>query len=529
MPVVTHTYKIAGGSAKYLPIGLGWANHNNMTFQIPDSLNGALSARLHYGYSGSYISDDLVREYLVLNGNRVNLFDSRVVVDGQGIIAPVNLSMIRTGTNTLRWRLPRHETRVGNLRLEIDFPADNEPSYTQPATWFNLTKASGYHPVWTKAGLQTTIGSVGPYGTGPQGDGGPPFLFAPDDSPQGANLEYNQTYRITYSIRCGIQLVAFGKCTGAQNVTLYLRNLSDPTNPIVLQQYIFPPVPGTTNVHGVTNWGSSFDFKTSDYKWGVSYELYAISYDSSGTPSIPDYFDGNHTTGEHFPAYIYIVEPDNDDTSNLTGLVRQVVKRDFDVGVLEMEFEKVGDEQPATPKDWRPMANLLLGGKESADLVQGEVYDIHAGGLTRKALTNQRPTSNNNNSSTAPKDVGPSSPPAAKQVSPAPTDRPKSSDQPPAISSVDEDLMDQSQLIGAVDPQAVHNPALGLLTNTTDGQIANLLSSTPAGSQIVLPAPVNNQSGSDAAFEFGVGKNAEPAPNQEEFGFGTIMGSVVNN
>lgn len=38
--VITNTYKVVNpGSSKYVPVGLGWANNNNMTFNIPDSLD----------------------------------------------------------------------------------------------------------------------------------------------------------------------------------------------------------------------------------------------------------------------------------------------------------------------------------------------------------------------------------------------------------------------------------------------------------------------------------------------------------
>lgn len=478
----------------------------------------AISARLHYGYSGSYISDDLTREYLIINGNRVKLFDANSIMDGQGVITAVNLSFIQQGINTIRWRMPRHETRIGNLRLEIDFPKNLAPTYTQPSTWFNLNRTNGFHPVMKKTGLQAVINSVGPYGTGPQGDGGPPFLFAPDDSPQGANLEYNQTYRITYSIRCGIQLISFGRCWGAQNVSLMLRNLSDPTRAITLQQYVFPPVPGTTSTHGVTNWGSSFEFRTADYQWGLSYELYVVAYDSNGTPALPDYFDGNHTTGEHFPAYLYIVEPDNDDTSNLTGLVRTIMKRDLQVGILEVE--NVSDRAPV-PVDWHDMAAKLLGGEQESDHLN-ELFGAEDKEYASRELPSERAAPIKNETVVA-SSSGPRAPLPPKQIVPPPSDRPQSSTRSAFIVDVDESRSDPASLVGTVDPEAQHNPEFGLLTNTTDGYVANLLGSTPAGTMMVLPIPLD-PSNTESPFDWGPGKDVEPSVGMENLGVGEIKG-----
>ena len=313
----THVYNVTDRSAAYVNVGLGYNEASIMTFPLSDSLVGALpTARLHYSYSGSMPSD-LNLQHIYINGFKVPLVATGKTIDGQGVYTEFDGSYLIQGTNRLRWWLPRQSIRVGNVRIELDFPAASEPAYNQrPKGWFEPMMAEfGHHAIKERVGLSAVIKSVGPYGTGAQGGGGPPFLFAPYDSPQGANLEFASNYTISYSLNCGIQLVALGRCYGARNITLYMRKFDTQDVPTVLDRYVFP-TPGNNGIpdYGVINWGTTFRLNTASLTAGTSYELWVEAFDALETKSIPEYFDGSHYTGEHFPVFIYkVVQPPPED------------------------------------------------------------------------------------------------------------------------------------------------------------------------------------------------------------------------
>jgi hypothetical protein len=308
-PIETHAYKLSS-SSQFTLVGLGprWQQVNNtMIVDIPDDLTGVIAARFHYGFSGS--TPDVKRSALFINDQKVNIYTPSSTIDGLGVIANIPLGVLRTGQNTIRWYLPRQIMRAGNMRIEVDFDATQPvPSYTQPTPWFDLHAENGFHPAgWYKVGLQARVDSVGPYGAWPQGNGGPPFLLAPLDSPQGANLEYNSTYTITCSIQCNIQMMALGKCTPAKNATLVAKNVNT-EEVVVMRSWDF------REPHGLTSVGLKVDFNPEkdwgQASWGNTYELFFQVTDTAGTPSIPDYFVGNMSTGSYFPMYIYVVQPD---------------------------------------------------------------------------------------------------------------------------------------------------------------------------------------------------------------------------
>ncbi|KAI9010570.1 hypothetical protein DFJ74DRAFT_684957 [Hyaloraphidium curvatum] len=321
-PTVTHTYNVTVRSSAYINVGLGRWENNKMNVTILDSLSGALPrARLHYGYSGS-VPSDFNLQHIYINGWKLPLMVDRTI-DGQGVFTEFDTNILAAGTNRIQWWLPRQEMRVGNVRLEVDFPLAAEPAYTQPKGWFGTPSAEyGFHAIREKVGLSAVVRSVGPYGSGQMGDGGPPFLFGPYDAPQGANLEFNSSYTISYSINCGIQLISTGRCHGAKNVTLYMRRLNSGDAPTVLDQHVFPGPDDGLPDYGVISWGTTFRLNTMTMMNGTTYELWVEAFDALDTPAIPEYFDGSHYTGEFFPMYIYHVNkpPPEDPPSPLAAI-----------------------------------------------------------------------------------------------------------------------------------------------------------------------------------------------------------------
>jgi hypothetical protein len=157
----------------YQLVGNGLTD-NVLQVTIPDSLQGAVAARLMYHVVPTTASPWSRWDNVTLNGKPIFMFnqsywrrpkDDWVLKQAGNIPSPVNFLIpldpadLATGVNTIEFNL-RSQYQVGQLHIEFDFPLDNAPLYTQPATWFTLT-APNFHPLSNqKIGLAADIISI---------------------------------------------------------------------------------------------------------------------------------------------------------------------------------------------------------------------------------------------------------------------------------------------------------------------------------------------------------------------------------
>lgn len=260
------------------------------TISVPDDFTKATAARLKFSRQGDAYSNNLF-----WNGQTIVCFNSvaftvygdpavcKIMAPGwaavnstigevetsdpQGLILTLPKSAIKA-QNTVVISLVAN-MYIGDVHLELDFPANYSGTYTKPEPWFGTLSGPGYHPA---ASL-----TIGP--TAKLSMIGDATLWKEDGmrralkDPKGVEVK-GTMLDVEGEVDSAIGLQAFGKATGIVRVELQLDKK-------VVQTWTFP-------YPGVGYWYFLTKVDLSNVPPGT-HELFVIAYDSAGVASVPDY------------------------------------------------------------------------------------------------------------------------------------------------------------------------------------------------------------------------------------------------
>jgi hypothetical protein len=311
---VTYNYTDGNYGRRFFPFSTT-SNPLIQTIYIPDSLNGAIAARLmftvqepdftHYAYS----SNDTVN----VNGQPYVFQDPNVIATATGVnngsnydniisnisylqyTIPLTLSSLVTGLNTAN-TITYNIGNVGvlNAHIEVDFPASQAPSYTQPYTIYNTPGTQSYNPY----NITPSIGDVGPgarissvNNVAINSNGGSSYTIP--------NI-MSGTIPVDISIRPLYVMSATGANPGVDHYIIQVDNntiftqqthQSNQCNP---SQKLFFCAPGVKD---------TFSWDTTSLCNGT-HQLFIQAFNPNGTPSVPDYFEAGQLNGGYFPIMV---------------------------------------------------------------------------------------------------------------------------------------------------------------------------------------------------------------------------------
>jgi len=174
--IETHSY-VWKPTSVYQLVGKGLSD-NVLHVAIPDSLKNAVAVRLMYHVVHTTLNPWSRWDNVTVNGKPIFMFnqsfwkspkhDWKIKTSGStpkpvNFVVPLKVADL-SSVNTIEFKLRSQYQiglqRHGQLQIEVDFPKDAAPAYTQPATWFHLS-APAFHPLSkTKVALAAQIISV---------------------------------------------------------------------------------------------------------------------------------------------------------------------------------------------------------------------------------------------------------------------------------------------------------------------------------------------------------------------------------
>lgn len=281
--IETHNYRTPGYGGDYSELS---GNTAQRTITIPDSLAGEKAERLMFTLQMdqgwySYSPGDQV----VINGKSFPMPQPKgAVTDQQTLVSEINayteiinlpLGTLKTGTNTLSFTC--QSCGILNVHGEVDFTAGSAPAYTQPVQVYTL------NPVPTLPDV-----GVGAYF---YGFNGTQLDMAGLVTEELAQTVYPMSGKVAARVIADaeIPMNATGKNPGIGRVELWLDK-----KPIWVQ-----------DTGGAPHFDSVYTFDTTQFSNGA-HELFFVAYTPSGTPSFPDYFQGDTSSGDYYPVKINI-------------------------------------------------------------------------------------------------------------------------------------------------------------------------------------------------------------------------------
>lgn len=312
---VIRSYR-ATNSAEYRLVGptLDLAS-NTFTIPIPDDISQATGGRLKFSRQGDRFSNAAFWDgtgiicvnrfawtgYGVPTVCKVMLPDwmaeNRTIgtiqsSDPQGVILQLPKEAIQS-SNRIVLTLPAN-IYIGDMHLEVDFPAGYTGSYTAPVPWFgNSLSGPSFHPAaGIVVGPALRLGKIGGAKLWePQG------LRKAMADPAGVTVNTMMVV-VEGEVDAAVGLEMFGKATGILRIELQLDRK-------VVQTWTFPS-PGVLYYYFMT------EIDVAGIAPGV-HEIFAIAYDASGAASMPSYsfptnILNNRPTyvGAYFPARITV-------------------------------------------------------------------------------------------------------------------------------------------------------------------------------------------------------------------------------
>lgn len=290
--LVTHNYVTNPADGREAVMSVNFAPRP-VTIRIPDSLQGALAARLMFtlqtwnnqGYQ--WHPNDSV----TLNGTVLPIPEPRgsgltgsQLVNGimpYSVVIPVSPSLLRTGENSLLFA-----TRASgflNIHIEIDFPSRSAPAYTQPADVYGMPVRP--IPPRIPVGPSVIIEAV-------NGNRVWPILRGPYRGPNSPTLPVSGIIEVEVLANEQICAMATGHYVGLRELEVWMEN--------TLVQRI------RTDLQSPTPGGRYFvTLDTRLFPNGVN-RLFIRGLNAQGTPSIPDYFEANARTGDYYPLHLDI-------------------------------------------------------------------------------------------------------------------------------------------------------------------------------------------------------------------------------
>lgn len=295
----------------------------NFQVYIPDNLAGITAARLMFTVHAEYNSPTIVTAVDIVKLNGVSI--GAIPPPTEGSLATAAISSFEAGRAfsislnptqliqlltlnknlTVTFVVPSGSPtriRVGNLHIEVDYPAGTNPPYTPPTPWFGtLTAAGSYHPI-----MQTLQEKIGPayWVTGLA----PHYSYKYVDqalafgkSSAGVSILYNATVTMGLVIHNEIEITGYGTGSAVGTVNLLCNNASIPGVSQV-------NLPGTQSVLK-----AFFTFNTASLgPKGVTYQLMPVITNSKGAPALPNFviaLDGKlgSRTGDYLPFRIKTV------------------------------------------------------------------------------------------------------------------------------------------------------------------------------------------------------------------------------
>lgn len=309
-----------------------WQNHfpvsqyvssPNFKVYIPDSLAGITAARLMFTMHAETNSPNIVTPVDIVKINGVSI--GAIPPPSEGSLANTAISSFEAGrafimnldpTQLQTWLSASQNLtvtfvvpsgspsrfRIGNIHVEVDYPAGTTPPYTPPTPWYGaLTAAGNFHPVYQtlqeKIGPAYYITSISPYYVYKYGDQG----LALAKSSSGISIPYNQTVTLNMVIHNEIEITGYGKGYPISTVNVLSNNQ---TIPGVTQVTL----PGTQSVTTI-----GFTFNTASLgPLGGTYGLQPIITNTNGAPALPNFviaLDGKlgSRTGDYLPFKIKTV------------------------------------------------------------------------------------------------------------------------------------------------------------------------------------------------------------------------------
>lgn len=285
----------------------------SFTISIPDDISQATGGRLKCSRQGDALSNNMFWD-----GSGIFCFNSlawtiygtpticKIMMPGwrpadptigtiessdpQSVILQLNKSSIRA-ENKIVVSLPAN-MYLGDIHLEVDYPAGYAGAYTPPTPWFGNLTAPAFHPAAAVAvGPHARINNIG----GATLWESPGFLKAMT-TPGGIPVNTTMV-SVEGEVTTDVGLMSFGKAIGIVRVELQLDKQ-------VVQTWTFP-LPGVHYHY----------FSTNVDLTGVApgtHELFLKAYDSAGMASIPEYdfptglFSRPIYVGAYLPARITV-------------------------------------------------------------------------------------------------------------------------------------------------------------------------------------------------------------------------------
>ncbi|KAI9020478.1 hypothetical protein DFJ74DRAFT_673225 [Hyaloraphidium curvatum] len=285
-------------------------DHDEATFQvpIPDSLAGAVRARLHFTVHSWEDTSIRTSDFVLVN--RVATFLTPPVegsltqdrifdfTGGYPMVVEIAIGDLQRSQSPVSVRFfTEAHIYFGNIHIEVDFPLGSNPTYTPAPMWYGTTLAAPFHPAHSaKIGMDAFIYKVGRYDIwGSERDN----LIGKDGdwrSAAGASVVYGTDILIQGELNSESEYGAYGTPHPIAKIQLL-------GNGAVLRTWDFSPA-----------WSTYFGITTSintavfgpQVPGGRRVELYLVAYNTEGTPSKPSYVGGTES-GEYYPVVLRVL------------------------------------------------------------------------------------------------------------------------------------------------------------------------------------------------------------------------------
>jgi hypothetical protein len=289
-PAVTYNYRTLpydGSEFRWLQTGA----HYTTAVAIPDNLQNAEAALLFFTLQNApsktyqWGSKDAV----TVNGQTIQIPQpsglpgnpSTILAGPYSMYLPVPVSMLKQGINTLTFSMK--QCGVLNIHIEIRFPAQKAPTYTQPtdvAALLGVTPSD--MPPLPDVGPSVTLEAINSTLLWP-------YMYG---NMYQKSLPVAGTLAVHVNAFEGAVLVSTGKQPGLTRIELLVDNqvvASIATNlqvPALGGAYVF-----TVDTTKLTN---------------GKHEIFARGYSPTGTLSVPDYANMTYKSGSYAPLYVNV-------------------------------------------------------------------------------------------------------------------------------------------------------------------------------------------------------------------------------
>lgn len=319
------------------------ADKKSTLIKIPDSINGSTGQRLmftiqsdFYGFSSN--------DHILVNGVRYNMPEimslpqnaplgtPNRIIDG---ITPMSVTIpitaAQTGDNNVQFNFAGN-IGILNIHMELDFPIDSAPNYTQPYTTWNYQvvpplTAAGVAEIPNIAGFGSVVGkdkngipttfqvwNFPGLELKANGNGQEPAAITPDCwwcPRQSIQMEPNEPIyqsgdvKLEFSSSGWVALAGLGSYPGNQSYQIYID-----------RQKVFEKL--TNAVVPAPFLNSSYTWNTTNYCNGV-HELFIVTFTPSGMASTIGYGDYHDLTPGHYqPIMVYTNNPGQPDCGQIT-------------------------------------------------------------------------------------------------------------------------------------------------------------------------------------------------------------------